>query len=67
MLFYLVVDQTATSTHVDGCYNIFFMFTLKKYFMLKNPYFFKLYYYVLKTHSDCFNSHVNNLDEIERD
>ena len=30
MLFYLVVDQTATSTHVSGCYNIFFMFTVKK-------------------------------------
>ena len=39
MLFYLVADQTATGTHVSGCYIIFSMFTLEKYFMLKNPFF----------------------------
>ena len=47
MLFYLVVDQTAASVHVRGCYNILFMFTLKKYFMLKNPF---LRFKVLHTH-----------------
>ena len=45
---YLVVDQTVTSTHPDGWYNIFFVLQ------------------VLKTHFDCFNSLVNNLDDMER-
>ena len=36
------------------------MFTLKKYFMLKIPLFFK-------THFDYFNSQVNNYDNMERE
>ena len=47
---------------------IFFTFTLKKYFMLNNPFFnSKCYMNVLKTHFDCFNSRVNNLDDMERE
>ena len=57
MLFYLVVAQTATGAHVSEFYNIVFMFTLKKYFILN----------VLETHFDCFNSQVNNLDAMERE
>ena len=64
MFFYLVVDQTATSTHVSACYNIFFIFTLKKYFLLRDP-FFNIQSF--KTHLDCFNSQVNNLDDMERE
>ena len=69
MLFYWVVDQTATRTHVRGCYNIFFMVTLKKYFMLKKLFFFFKFkvLYVLKTNFDCFNSQVNKLDDMERE
>ena len=37
--FFVVADQTATSTHISGCCNIFFIFTLKKFFMLYNPFF----------------------------
>ena len=45
----------------------FFMFTLKKYLMLK-IFFLKFnVLYALKTHFNCFNSHVNNLDnDMER-
>ena len=35
MLFYLVVDQTATSTHISGCYKRFF-FVLKTHLVCFN-------------------------------
>ena len=35
MLLYLVVDQTVTSSHVSGCYNIFFLHSISCLF-LKN-------------------------------
>ena len=47
MLFYLVVDQTATITHVSGCYNLFFLITLKNcveiyfFFLIKSYMFLK--------------------------
>ena len=41
--------------------------TLKKYFMLKNPFFKFKVIYVLKTHFDCFNSQANNLGDMERE
>ena len=44
------------------------MFTLKKHFILQNPFFLQYkILYVLKTHFDCFNSQVNNLDDMERE
>ena len=43
------------------------MFTLKKYFMLKNYILKFKVLYVLKTLLDCFNSEVNNLDDMERE
>ena len=70
MLFYLVVDQTATSTNVSGCCKFFFCrFTLKKYFKLKNPYFLKIqsFLYVLRIHFNCLHSQVNNLNDKERE
>ena len=40
---------------VSGCYNIFFMFTLQKYFMLK----YSIFLDILKTHFNFFfNSQV---------
>ena len=66
MPLHLVVDQIVTSIHVSGCYKIFFQFTLKKYFMLKNSIFFKFkILYVLKIYFNCFNNQINNLDNME--
>ena len=42
------------------------MSTLKKYSMLKNHFFNPKVFYVFKTHFDCFNSQVFNLDNMER-
>ena len=63
----MLVDQTATSTHVSGCYIFFIMFTLKNYFMSKHSFFlkFKALQYVLKTYFDSLNISVNNLDDME--
>ena len=61
MLFYLVSEQTTSSTHVMS------VCTLKKYFMLKNLFFFKFKVLnVIKTHFDYFNSQKNNLNAMER-
>ena len=34
--------------------------------MLKNPFFKFKVLHVLKTHFDCFNSQINNLNDMER-
>ena len=44
----------------------FFMFTLKKYFMLKNSIFKIQSLIFLQAHFDCFNRQVNNLDGVKR-
>ena len=42
----------------DAIIFLLFMLTLKKILF---------FLYVLKTHLDCFNSQVNNLDDMERE
>ena len=43
------------------------MATLKQYVMLKKFFFYNSKSYkILKTHFNCFNSEVNNLDDMER-
>ena len=47
---------------------IFFLGYTQKIFYVKNPLLiFKVVLYVLKTHFDCFNNKINNLDNMERD
>ena len=59
-VFYLVVDQNA----VIFC---FFMLHSKNILCYKSISFKFKTSYVLKTHCDCFNSRVNNLDYMERE
>ena len=66
MLFYLVVDQTAASTYVSGCH-ICLCLHSKNILVIKNPFFKFKVLYVLKTHFDWFNSHVNNLEDMARE
>ena len=45
----------------------FFMLTLKNYCVKKTFFFKSKVIYVLKTHFHCFNSQVNNSDDMERE
>ena len=52
--------------HISVDVIIFFMFTLRKYFMLKNNFLKYKVLYVLKTHFNYFNNQVNIFDAMER-